>query len=147
LLAVRRPGETIEGSSVGSDATGSTTAHGHNVNVTGKKPGTLHIGNRRSIGGENWIGDVQIGLGDQCLPLSVLDRQEQDAGARVLKRHSIRHDQVLTVERPVDAPPKRVVLAIRLSDFSFGSTQGRNEVISAFIRWSVSKEGDIPAIG
>src|SRR2546421_1152679 len=85
LLAVRRPGEAIERSSVGSDATGSTTARAHHVNVTSKKTGSLHIGDRCSIGGENWIGDVQIGLGDQYLSLSVLNRQEQDAGAGVLR--------------------------------------------------------------
>src|SRR5881296_600886 len=70
--------------------------------------------------------------------------QEQDAGAGVLRRHSVRQDQVLTVERPVDAPPKHVVLRIRFPDLAFGSTQGGDEVVSASTRACLAKEGDVP---
>src|SRR5438445_7417191 len=56
-----------------------------------------------------------------------LDRQEQDAGAGVLRLHSPRHDEVLPVERPVDAPPKHIVLAVSLPDLALGEAHRSEE--------------------
>src|SRR4029077_11753600 len=82
------------------------------------------------------------------------NRQEQDAGVGVLRRHSIGHEQVLAVAGPVEAFLIELTLAVCLPDLAVGPTQRGDEVIPSVTRRSAdpstvptAHERDVTAVG
>ena len=122
FLPIGGPGKTSQEPAVGSQATRLATAGRYNKNVTSEETCSGDIGEQFAIWRESRIGEIRIWRGHRP-PSAVLHREKKNAGARVLRRHSVRDNQIPAVRRPVHTSAKSVASHVCFGNLACGSPQ------------------------
>ena len=129
FLPIGGPGKTSQEPAVGSQTTRLATAGRYNKNVTSEETCSGDIGEQFAIWRESRIGEIRIWRGHHRPLSAVLHREKKNAGARVLRRHSVRDNQIPAVRRPVHTSAKSVASHVCFGNLACGSPQGGDDVV------------------